>query len=142
MQQKKLADPVESTDQIFFLDLYQNMSARELRSLGLTGPSTDNNGFVTRSGRTRNQQVFAAQNERQQRRGRRGRALRTTRAFLRGNMGTRPFTLQEQFGGVWRTFDAIPFEDIRRYDYEQWIYSFTNQMRQKLRRELQQGART
>ena len=55
-------------------------------------------------------------------------------------MGTRPFTLQEQFGGAWRTFAAKPFEDLRRYDYQQWITSFSNQMRRKTRGELQQGA--
>ena len=116
------------------------MSVRELRSLGLFGQPNLNSGFVTRSGRTRNQQTFAAQNERQQLRGRRGRAIRSTRAILRSKMGTRPFTIKEQFGGVWHTFASKPFEDLRRYDYEQWITSFSNQMRRKTRGELQQGA--
>jgi hypothetical protein len=55
-------------------------------------------------------------------------------------MGTRPFTLREQFGGAWRNFSATPFEDERRYDYEAWIYSFGNQMRRKTRTELRDGA--
>lgn len=116
------------------------MSARELRSLGVLGQPNLTNGFVTRSGRTRNEQTFAAQNERQQLRGRRGRAIRSTRAILRSKMGTRPFTLKEQFGGAWRAFASMPFEDTRRYDYEQWIMSFSNQMKIKTRSELQQGA--
>ena len=117
------------------------MSLRELRSLGLLGPQQNlTDGFVTRSGRVRNTQVVAAQAERALRKGRRGRAIRTTRAILRRNMGTRPFTLQEQFGGAWRTFSATPFEDERRYDYQEWISSFTNQMRRKTRTELRDGA--
>lgn len=131
----------EWSDQIFFLNPQEKMSARELRSLGVIDQQPNLiSGFVTRSGKTQNQQVVAAQNERKQRIDRRNRAFRSTRAIVRRNMGSRPFTIQEQFGGVWRTFAATPFEDLRRYDYEQWVFSFSNQMRRKTRSELEQGA--
>ena len=117
------------------------MSIRELRSLGgnLLAQNPADLEYRTRSGRTRNQAVIAQQQARILRRrgmARVERAKKTARTILKSRMGTRPFVLQESFGGVWRVNKAKPFEDQRRYDYVAWVNSFIPQMTRKMRFEL------
>ena len=118
------------------------MSSRELRALGNpfqgTAPSTLQQ--TTRSGRQRDPVVVAQQHARLEIRNMRARvqrATKRTRAVLKTRMSTRPFVLQQAFGGVWGVHKSIPFEDQRRYDYVEWVKSFAPQMTRKMRRELQ-----
>ena len=116
MAQQTLVDPIVETTQIFETPrLRRNRLARERRRRLRDQAAAPYPIVPEESKRDRRNRLARERYAQKKRNAAIASAIQRTRTVLKTRMSSRPFVLNQSFGGVWSVYEATPFEDQRRY---------------------------